>query len=106
MKLGMKVSQVEVIPMTYFLTFRIQYQRHLVRAKNCFALQFASDTLTVAPHGYSHGEAVKVTDVPMPRLALQSPASPQSSRQTQELPYGAPESCGTRGGGHTDQFAS
>ena len=66
MKLSTNISQVEAIPMTYFRTFRIQYHRHFVRAKNCFALQFVSDTLTVAPHGYSHGEAVKFTDVPMP----------------------------------------
>jgi hypothetical protein len=66
MKLSMNVSQLEAIPMTYLRTFRIQYHRHLVRAKNCFALQFVRDTLIVAPHGYSHGEAVKVTDVPIP----------------------------------------
>jgi len=47
------------------MTFRIQYHRQLVRAKNCYAFQFMSDTLTVELHGYSHGEAVKVTDVPM-----------------------------------------
>jgi len=52
--------------MTYFRTSRIQYHRHLVRAKNCYVFQFVSDTLTVAPHGYSHGEAVNVTGVPMP----------------------------------------
>jgi len=65
MKLRTNVSQVEAIPMPYFLTYRIQYHRHLVRAKNCYVFQFVSDTLMVASHGYSHGEAVKVTHIPM-----------------------------------------
>jgi len=38
MTIRMNVSQVEAIPVTYFLIFRIQYRRHLVRAKELLCI--------------------------------------------------------------------